>query len=134
MESVAGTVIYLFDTNAIIYHLRGAPQLDPFFKEVVAGSASPAISVVTQIELLGFPRLTRTEETRISALLSNFVIRDVDRDVAGRAVVLRRKYQLALPDCIIAATAQALDACLISRDADLGRIRNLRLVNPFLAD
>jgi hypothetical protein len=127
-------LIYLFDTNAIIYHLRGATELDPFLKEIVTGSASPAISIITQIELLGFPRLTRTEETRISALLSNFVIRDVDQGVAGRAVVLRRKYRLALPDCIIAATAQALDACLISRDAELGRIHNLRLINPFRAD
>jgi len=31
-------------------------------------------------------------------------------------------------------TAQSLDACLISRDTELARIRNLRLVNPFLAD
>jgi hypothetical protein len=133
MELPTGVVTYLLDTNAITYHLRGAAQLDPFFAEFARGTAEPAISIITQIELLGFAKLTPREESRIRALLANFSIREVDAEVAEKAVAFRRRYRLGVPDCIIAATACVLDACLVSRDAGLGRISGIRLVNPFAA-
>lgn len=122
---------YLLDTNAIIYHLRGAPELDAIFTQITKGAAEPVVSIITQIELLGFPRLTRSEEAAINALLANFQVRDVDYDVARHAIALRRKYRLGVPDCIIAATALASNASLVSRDEKLERIRGLSLVNPF---
>ena len=124
-------VTYLLDTNAIIYHLQGAAELDSVFSEISEGAVEPAVSVVTQIELLGFPQISPREEAAINSLLRNFTIADVDRTIAERAVGLRRKYGLKLPDAIIAATALVLDACLVSRDVDLKRVRGLRLLNPF---
>jgi len=128
---VRPAVTYLLDTNAIIYHLQGAAELDSVFSEISEGAVEPAVSVVTQIELLGFPQISPREEAAINSLLRNFTIADVDRTVAERAVGLRRKYGLKLPDPIIAATALVLDACLVSRDVDLKRVRGLRLLNPF---
>ena len=124
-------VTYLLDTNAIIYHLHGAAELDAVFSEISKGLVEPAASIVTQIELLGFPQISRHEETAINALLRNFTILDVDQAVAERAVSLRRKYGLKLPDAIVSATALVLDAILISRDEDLKRVRGLKLLNPF---
>jgi len=128
---VRPAVTYLLDTNAIIYHLQGAAELDSVFSEISEGAVEPAVSVVTQIELLGFPQISPREEAAINSLLRNFTIADVDRTIAERAVGLRRKYGLKLPDAIIAATALVLDACLVSRDVDLKRVRGLRLLNPF---
>jgi len=128
---VRPAVTYLLDTNAIIYHLQGAAELDSVFSEISEGAVEPAVSVVTQIELLGFPQISPREEAAINSLLRNFTIADVDRTVAEQAVGLRRKYGLKLPDAIIAATALVLDACLVSRDVDLKRVRGLRLLNPF---
>ena len=122
---------YLLDTNAVIYHLQGAPELDAIFARIVKGEAEPIVSVITQIELLGFPRLTRSEETAINGLLAHFHIRVVDDAVARLAIRLRKKHHLGVPDCIIAATALASDAELVSRDEGMRRIQGLSVLNPF---
>jgi hypothetical protein len=56
---------YLLDTNSLIYYFQGAPQLDPVFRQIEQGEARPVVSIITEIELLGFPRLTRQDEAGI---------------------------------------------------------------------
>jgi len=123
---------YLLDTNSLIYYFQGAPQLDPVFRQIEQGEARPVVSIITEIELLGFPRLTRQDEARIQALLSGFTVVAVDERIAGQAVVLKRRHGIKTPDAIIAATAMIENACLVTRDQDLlEKVPEVRSLNPF---
>jgi predicted nucleic acid-binding protein len=50
------------------------------------------------------------------------VVSPLDEKVENLAVEIRRHIKLKLPDCIIAATAIALDAVLLSNDTGLLKI------------
>jgi predicted nucleic acid-binding protein len=123
---------YLLDTNSLIYYFQGAPQMDPVFQPIERGEARPLVSIITEIELLGFPRLTQQDETRIRSLLSGFAVVAVDERIAAQAVVLKRRRGLKTPDAIIAATALLEDACLVTRDqALLDKVPEVQSLNPF---
>jgi hypothetical protein len=107
---------YLLDTNSLIYYFQGAPQMDPVFRQIEQGTARPVVSIITVIELLGYPRLTRQDETRIQTLLSGFTVVAVDERIASQAVVLKRRRGVKTPDAIIAATALLENACPVTRD------------------
>ena len=123
---------YLLDTNSLIYYFQGALQMDPVFQQIGRGEARPLVSIITEIELLGFPRLTQQDETRIRSLLSGFAVVAVDERIAAQAVVLKRRHGLKTPDAIIAATALLEDACLVTRDqALLDKVPEVQSLNPF---
>ena len=123
---------YLLDTNSLIYYFQGAPQMDPVFRQIEQGEERPLVSIITEIELLGFPRLTQQDETRIRSLLSGFAVVAVDERIAAQAVVLKRRHGLKTPDAIIAATALLEDACLVTRDqALLDKVPEVQSLNPF---
>ena len=123
---------YLLDTNSLIYYFQGAPQMDPVFRQIEQGNARPVVSIITVIELLGYPRLTRQDETRIQSLLSGFTVVAVDERIAGQAVVLKRRHGVKTPDAIIAATALLENACLVTRDqALLDKVPEIESLNPF---
>ena len=123
---------YLLDTNSLIYYFQGVPELDAVFRQIENGEARPVVSIITEIELLGFPRLTRQDEARIQTLLSGFTVVPVDERIAGKAVALKRRHRIKTPDSIIAATALVEDACLVSRDQDLLQtVPEVRSLNPF---
>jgi len=135
VELTAPVTTYLLDTNSIIYYFQGMPQMDPVFRSIEQGSARPAVSIITVIELLGFPRLTRQDEVRIRALISKFTVIPLDERVADRATSLRRRHGLKTPDAIIAATALVENACLVTRDqALLDKVPELTSLNPFGRD
>ncbi len=123
---------YLLDTNSLIYYFQGAPQLDPVFRQIGEGAARPVVSIITEIELLGFPRLTRQDEARIRSLLSGFAVVAVDERIASQAVALKRRHGLKTPDAIIAATALVENACLVTRDQILlDKVPEVQSLNPF---
>jgi len=123
---------YLLDTNSIIYFLQGYKELDMVFDKFVRGTAFPSISIITEIELLSFPKITSKEEKLILELLSNFRIYEVDRNIAEQTIKLRKQYLLKIPDAIIAATALQKGAVLVTRDEEhFKRIKGLVVLNPF---
>lgn len=103
----------MFDTNIVIDALNGHRQA----KIEIAAYPSPAISVVTYLEVMAgtFPQ----NEDAARAMLLCFKVVDVDVDIADYAVVLRQERGLTLTDAIIVATAQATGRTLITRDAKL---------------
>ena len=83
-------------------------------------------SVITEMELLSFPKLTSSEETLIRAALSKVSIYGIDQDIKEEAIRLRRQSGLKLPDAIIAATAICHDAILVTNDVELHNTPGLR--------
>jgi len=102
------------------------------FRQIETGEARPVVSIITVIELLGFPRLTRQDETRIQSLLSGFTVVAVDERIATQAVVIKRRHGVKTPDAIIAATALLENTCLVTRDQDLlDKVPEVESLNPF---
>jgi predicted nucleic acid-binding protein len=87
--------------------------------------AAVCISVITQIEVLGFPNITPEEEKQIVDFLSAITVVNIDNAIIAGAVAIRRNKdkKIKLPDAIVAATALALDATLITRDDDLLKLQ-----------
>ncbi len=76
-------------------------------------------SVLTEMELLSFPKLTSAEETLIRTALSKVAIYGIDQDIKEEAIRLRRQSRLKLPDAIIVATAICHEAVLVTNDVEL---------------
>ncbi|MBA7476399.1 hypothetical protein ES707_11785 [subsurface metagenome] len=125
-------IYYLLDTNSIIYYLQGYKVLDTIFERFVKGTAIPVISIITEIELLGFKEITTKEKRLITKLLSNFQVYEVNKEIADETIRIRKRYSLRIPDAIIAATAVIKEAILVTRDeAHFKKIKGLVTLNPF---
>ena len=100
----------LLDTNILIDYLRG---LSPA-REELGRYERKAISVVTWMEVL----IGATPETERGTrdFLDSFTRIAVDDRVAERAVFLRRKHHVSLPDAIVWASAQVHSMLLVTRD------------------
>jgi predicted nucleic acid-binding protein len=115
----------VLDTNVALYLLGGRlaerlPEGEYF------------VSVITEMELLSYPALDEKGERAIRDLLEDVNIVGLDEDIKERAISVRREERLKLPDAIIAATAMALDAELLSSDALLARVAGLTCRAPRL--
>jgi len=110
---------YVLDTNAIIYAQKGMlTEGLPLGQHFV--------SVITEIELLSFPHLTTEQEQALLDLLGDVTVITIDDEVKRKAIDLRRRHHLRIPDAIIAATAIMLDAQLLTNDAKLAAVPGLR--------
>jgi predicted nucleic acid-binding protein len=100
----------LFDTNILIDYLNGIAQ--------AAGELERyddrCISIITWMEVLIGAKPELAAATR--DFLDSFAHVDIDEAVAERAVVLRQKYKIKLPDAIIWASADANSALLVTRN------------------
>ncbi|GHV10496.1 hypothetical protein FACS189491_00030 [Spirochaetia bacterium] len=109
----------VFDTNVIIKFINKEPgflDLDTRF----AGD-SRFISIVTKMELLAFPGISADEKKRTLAFLETVLIIPLTATVEAEAIEVRRKFRVKLPDAIVAATALALGATLVTGDGPLAK-------------
>lgn len=89
---VVNGIDYLADTNAIIYLLAGNSCMNSF------KDAAIAVSVISEMELLSFPRITEQEACVIKDLLAHCTIFPLDNEINNQAIHLRRSLGLKLPD------------------------------------
>ena len=117
----------LVDSNILIYSLQAAyPQL----RALVAHNL-PALSAISYLETLGFPRITQQDINDLQRLFGILPILDIDRPILDRAVSLRQQRRMSLGDAIIAATALVHDKTLVTRNtSDFHWIADLRLLDP----
>ena len=112
---------YLADTNAVLYFLSGKECMKPFV------SSRFAVSVINELELLSFPKITDEEERQIRGFIEKSVVLDLDDRIKERTIQLRRAYNVKLPDAIVAATAIEHEMMLITADIGFERIKELKL-------
>lgn len=123
---------FLIDTNILIYWSKGKfpgsiddQWLLQLFKD------SFQISIITKIEFLGWRKHTTDTFKTAQKLLKNALIYGLNEDVADKTIHIRRKYNIRLPDAVIAATCmiQALTLVTIN-DKDFIGINDLKVFNP----
>ena len=113
---------YLLDTNFILGVLKSAPEALALIKNRQIKSHQCAYSAVTRMELLGFPGITGTEESLIRERLAHLTYLPISPVVEDSAIRLRRTYRIKLPDAIIASTALAAGAELLTFDRPLQNV------------
>ena len=86
------------------------------------------ISLITKIELLGFPNVEQNLEDFVSC--ANVLA--LNDEVVNKTIELRRKHKKKLPDIIIASTAIVHNLTLATRNiVDFKNIENLSIWNPW---
>ena len=118
---------YLIDTNVLIdAQMNRLPSkgLD-FLTRVI--NQDFIISFITQIEYLGYKKVSKSSEEFIS--LADII--EIDKFIIQGCIDLRRNYKIKLPDAIIAATALTRDLILVTNnEKDFIELQDLSIMNP----
>ena len=119
---MSGTKI-LIDTNIALYMMGGDEILSTLLdgKEIF-------VSVITEMELLSYPKISLTETISIKNFLKDTLIIDINEAIKEITIELRKYHNLKLPDAMIAATAQYLNVPLISSDQAFKKISSISFV------
>ena len=126
-------ISYLWDTNTAIYCLQQlfSKEAEDFIDSILKESV-PAISSITEIELLCWKAATNKDIVTLKNFISDSLVIELDRYIKDKTVDFRKEYSVKLPDAIIAATAFTNNLTLISRNTkDFEKIEGLKLINPF---
>jgi len=116
----------LFDSNILIYLSKEEipfafiNQFDAIF-----------VSVITYMEILGYPFEHSNEENFIKELLTVFQTLYLDQHIADITIEIRKKKRIKLPDAIIAATAISANLHLVTRNTSDFSDIDVLLLNPF---
>jgi len=121
---------YLIDSNAVIDYLTGKlPQEGIAFMDDVV-NATPKVSVITKIEVLGF-KMPPADALVLTDFLTDSDVLGLSDAVVNRTIELRKQHKIRLPDAIIAATALVHEFVLISRNvSDFKDIDGLTILYP----
>jgi predicted nucleic acid-binding protein len=108
------------DTNILIYLLKNDLQLGHLLDKKTI-----YISYITDLELLSFPKISSNEIDIIKEAIANCNVIRYSEDLKDDLIFLRRKYNLSIPDAIIAATSFAYFIPLITTDKNFRRIKEI---------
>lgn len=123
---------YLWDTNTAIYFLQQQFPLsaEKFIDDILSVS-EPAISVITEIELLCWKTANENDLKILHSFVASVPVFELETEVKLKTAEIRKKYKIKLPDAIIAATALTHQLTLLSRNTkDFSKIEGLPLINP----
>jgi predicted nucleic acid-binding protein len=104
----------VFDTSAIIKYFENSPEV-PDLRALIRENIC-FVSLITRMELLGYPGITAQEEQDALDFLSEIDILPISDEIVRETVAIRRRTKLKLPDAIIAATAVVLGAEVVTTD------------------
>ena len=115
-------ISFIADTNFLINVHEGIPKTEPFLDGRVF------ISVISEIELLGWPKLSPVEKRKLSALLEDCIIMELTPEIKNIAIQIRQQHTIKTPDAIIAATAAFLQLPLITSDKGFKKLKNIEII------
>ncbi|HEU0016189.1 MAG TPA: type II toxin-antitoxin system VapC family toxin [Longimicrobium sp.] len=121
----------LLDSNIVIYAAEAEhEELRDFIDR-----HSPAVSIITHVEVLGFWRIGEEKRVVYEEFFAVAEKLPLSHRVAEQAIHLRQQRRIGLGDSIVAATALVHGEPLATRNTrDFRWIPGLTLVNPVDAD
>lgn len=121
--------MYLLDSNILIYYLEGKKEVRDFVRIQKPPRAS--ISVISITEILAKADLSKKQLAFLQSFLDEFFVINFDSGMAKEAARFKRIYNFLFPDAVLCATAHMLKLSLITRDKHLGKIKELKIIDPF---
>jgi predicted nucleic acid-binding protein len=121
---------YLLDTNLLVYYFNG--DMDSVVKSRVSQLLQDSfqISVISQMEFLGFP-FNEQEKPKAKQFIAAASVRNLTDAIVQRVIDIRQTIRIKLPDAIIAATAMQQGAILATRNTQDFKALDLTTYNPF---
>jgi predicted nucleic acid-binding protein len=113
---------FVADTNFLISVHEGKEYVEPFLDGTVV------ISAISEIELLGWHKISVREKQLLRSLLDDCIIFELTADIRKIAIEIRQKVKVKTPDAIIAATSKYLQIPLVTSDKGFKNIPDLELI------
>jgi predicted nucleic acid-binding protein len=113
----------LIDTNIALYLLSG----DETIAEIL-DKTNVYISVISELELLGYQDITNGEKEKIKEFIKDCIIIELNEAIKTLTIDLKQSIKIKLPDAIIAATAMYLNIPLISADIGFEKINEIQFI------
>lgn len=121
----------ILDSNIIIY--ANKPGYRALQLYLAARQPDLQASLISKIEVLGFPRITVADEQDLTAFMDAMAILPVDEAIITEAIRLRQQRKRSLGDSIIAATAFLYDLPVLTNNvtdfADIDGLQVIALVD-----
>lgn len=121
---------YLIDSNAISHYLSGklSAVATDFMNGLVDEGA--VISVITQIELLGF-NAPKADAILFRDFVNDSRVIELTEPIVFQTIALRKSRSIKVPDAIIAATALVHELTLLTNNTkDFSNIPGLTVLDP----
>jgi predicted nucleic acid-binding protein len=113
---------FVADTNFLIAIHEGKEYVEPFL------DGSLIISVISEIELLGWHKLKPEEKHLLRLLLDDCIIFELTAEIRKLAIEIKQQIKIKTPDAIIAATSRYLQLPLVTSDKDFKTIPGIELI------
>jgi predicted nucleic acid-binding protein len=113
---------FVADTNFLIDVHEGKEKVLPFLDGTVI------VSVISEIELLGWYKLSEDEKQKLRSLLDDCIIFELTAEIRKLAIEIRQQKKIKTPDAIIAATAKYLQIPIVSSDKGFKNISGIELI------
>ena len=113
---------FIADANFLIYIHEGNKIVEPFLEY------NCGVSFISEIELLGYPGISKSEETKLKLLLNDCFQIEWNNKIQDQTFELKKKYSIKLPDAIIAATCLLYKTPLVTADKGMSKVKELDLI------
>ena len=113
---------FIADTNFLVYVHEGNDKVLPFL------NYNFGVSFITEVELLGFKGITKIEEAKLKQLINDSFVIEWSSKIKEQTIELRKKYNIKLPDAIIASTSLIYGLPLVTADKGYSKIEELDLI------
>lgn len=124
----------MWDTNITVYYLQQqfSVSAEKFMDELLI-EYQPAISVISEIELLCWKSHSEKDEIILRSFIQDAIVIELETSIKLKTAEIRKSTKLKLPDAIIAATAIEFDLILLTSNvSDFNKIPSLKFINPFI--
>ena len=91
----------LIDTNIALYLLDG----DVDVAKILDGQ-EVYISIISELELLGYQGISESEKLKVKAFLDNCIIIELNQTIKDLTIELKQAHRIKLPDAVVAATSK----------------------------
>ena|SRR5699024_918258 len=115
-------ISFVADTNFLINVHEGLPETKPFL------DGTAVVSVISEIELLGWHKLTASDKRKLRYLLNDCIIIDIAPEIKNIAIKIRQQRAVKTPDAIIAATSMFLQLPLVTSDKGFKKINDIEII------
>lgn len=124
---------YPWDTNTAIYYMQNQfSQVAEKFMDDLLQESHPAISAITEIELLCWKTATEKDIKVLKDFIEDSTVFELEQSIKLKTAEIRKTHRLKLPDAIIASTAIVHGLTLLTRNiSDFKKIGGLTLTNPW---
>jgi len=112
----------VLDTNIVLYLLNGDDELSSILNQMQL-----YVSVITEIELLGYQEISNDDKIKIKYFLSECIIVPLNDEIKNLCIAIKQTSKVKTPDAIVAATSIYNQIPLITSDKGFEKIQDLDL-------